>query len=112
MKNQNINDDPIQFIEDCSSLFVALADKTRRELFIQILKNENKGESVQTLTRPTKLSRPAISHHLKVLKDCQLVKVRKVGTHNFYYVDIKKHLENLKHFIQNSEQWIKNNENK
>jgi ArsR family transcriptional regulator, arsenate/arsenite/antimonite-responsive transcriptional repressor len=34
-----------------------------------------------------KLSRPAISHHLKVLKDAGVVRSEKVGQEVFYWVD-------------------------
>ena len=65
------------------------------------------GKSVITLTASTKLSRPAISHHLKVLKDCGLIKARKDGTHNFYYVDINEHIERLKKFLHSAENFSK-----
>ena len=35
----------------------------------------------------TNLSRPAVSHHLQIMKDAGIVKVRKEGTKNFYYFD-------------------------
>lgn len=33
------------------------------------------------------LSRPAVSHHLQILKQAGILKVRKEGTMNFYYFD-------------------------
>lgn len=33
------------------------------------------------------LSRPAVSHHLQILKDAGLINVRKEGTMNYYYFD-------------------------
>lgn len=35
------------------------------------------------------VSRPAVSQHLKVLKDARLVVVRSEGTRNFYAVDTR-----------------------
>lgn len=35
----------------------------------------------------TNLSRPAFSHHLHILKNADIVKVRKEGTKNYYYFD-------------------------
>lgn len=100
-------ENPRQLLEACSDLFVALADTIRRGLFISMIESGSTGVSVATLTATTKLSRPAISHHLKVLKDCGLIKARKVGTHNFYYVDINEHIERLKKFLQSAEHFSK-----
>ena len=33
------------------------------------------------------LSRPAVSHHLQILKDAKVVKARKEGTCIYYYLD-------------------------
>ena len=35
----------------------------------------------------TSLSRPAVAHHLQILKDAGLLKMRREGTKNFYYFD-------------------------
>ena len=45
-----------------------------------------KGLSVKEITNTTKLSRPAISHHLKILKNAGLVDSMQTGTSNIYYI--------------------------
>ncbi len=61
-----------------------LHDPTRRHL-LQLLRN---GEcSVRELTDETSVSQPAVSQHLRVLKDAGLVTVRPQGTRRFYRVD-------------------------
>ena len=100
-------ENPRQLLEACSDLFVALADTVRRGFFINMIVSGSTGVSVITLTASTKLSRPAVSHHLKVLKDCGLIKARKDGTHNFYYVDINEHIERLKKFLHSAENFSK-----
>jgi len=45
------------------------------------------GARVTALTRMTHLSRPAVSHHMQILKDAGLVKSRKEGTFVYYYLD-------------------------
>ena len=45
-----------------------------------------KGMSVNEITNTTKLSRPAISHHLKILKSSRLVDSVQIGTSNIYYL--------------------------
>lgn len=43
------------------------------------------GVRVGEVTQKTYLSRPAVSHHLQILKEAGILKVRKAGTKNFYY---------------------------
>lgn len=45
------------------------------------------GVRVDDITKKTNLSRPAVSHHLQIMKDAGIVKVRKEGTKNYYYFD-------------------------
>ena len=45
------------------------------------------GVRVGDITKKTNLSRPAVSHHLQIMKDAGIVKVRKEGTKNYYYFD-------------------------
>ena len=39
------------------------------------------------ITEKTHLSRPAVSHHIKILKDAGVVGMRKEGTKNYYYLE-------------------------
>lgn len=48
--------------------------------------NRPRGLSVKEITNTTKLSRPAISHHLKILKNAGLVDSIQSGTSNIYYI--------------------------
>lgn len=45
------------------------------------------GARVGDITERTNLSRPAVSHHLQIMKDAGIMKVRKEGTKNYYYFD-------------------------
>ena len=51
--------------------------------------------NVMEITKKTNLSRPAISHHLKILKDAGLVGIQKEGTSNYYYMTIQSSTEQL-----------------
>jgi DNA-binding transcriptional ArsR family regulator len=62
----------------------ALADPTRRSIF-ELLGSG--GRSVVDITRDVPISRPAVSQHLKVLKNAQLVTVRPIGTRRIYSLD-------------------------
>lgn len=68
-------------------VFTALGDETRQHIFITLLEDEQIGMRVPQITELTHLSRPAVSHHLAVLKDAGLVAMHRDGRCNYYYVD-------------------------
>jgi DNA-binding transcriptional ArsR family regulator len=65
-------------------LFAALADPTRRALFERIAEQP---QSVGALAAQLPVSRPAVSQHLKVLKDAGLVDDEARGTSRIYRID-------------------------
>lgn len=73
-------------LKACRTAFIAIGDETRQQILVALLENHG-GMRVGELTEKTNLSRPAVSHHLKILKDAGIVNVFKVGTMNFYHVD-------------------------
>lgn len=65
-------------------LLNALADPARQDLVQLLARSElNVGEITERVT----LSRPAVSHHLGILKRAGLVRVRKVGREAYYRLD-------------------------
>jgi DNA-binding transcriptional ArsR family regulator len=62
----------------------ALADPTRREIFERLA---DRPRPVGELARELPVSRPAVSQHLKVLKEAGLVIDRSAGTRRIYSVD-------------------------
>lgn len=72
----------------CSKILTAIGDETRLHLIIEMMKMGNcSGVRVGEITEKTNLSRPAVSHHLRIMKDAGIVKVRREGTKNYYYFD-------------------------
>jgi DNA-binding transcriptional ArsR family regulator len=64
--------------------FVALADPTRRAVFERLRQGPKAvGDVAEGLT----VSRPAVSQHLKVLKEARLVTVHRDGRRQFYAID-------------------------
>ncbi len=61
-----------------------MADPTRREIFSRLAARPR---SVTELASELPVSRPAVSQHLRVLKDAELVRVRPIGTRRIYAVD-------------------------
>jgi DNA-binding transcriptional ArsR family regulator len=64
--------------------FAALGDPTRREIFARIAERPR---AVGELARGLPVSRPAVSQHLRVLKDAGLVLDRAEGNRRIYQAD-------------------------
>lgn len=62
--------------------FAALGDPVRQELIMNMMGRERL--SVKELTSRTDLSRPTVSHHLKILKEANIIVEHKVGREIFY----------------------------
>src|SRR5262245_888749 len=62
----------------------ALADPTRRQVFERLRAGP---QPVGAIARGMPVSRPAVSQHLKVLKEAGLVADRPEGTRSVYYLD-------------------------
>jgi DNA-binding transcriptional ArsR family regulator len=62
----------------------ALADPTRRRIFERVL---TAPQPVGAIADGLPVSRPAVSQHLKVLKEAGLIRERRQGTRRFYVAD-------------------------
>lgn len=66
--------------------FPALADPTRRKIFERL---RHGPRAVGELAKGLPVSRPAVSQHLKVLREAGLVDDTADGTRRIYYIDPK-----------------------
>lgn len=73
----------------------ALGDPTRREIFERLARRPL---AVIDLANVLPVSRPAVSQHLRVLKDAGLVMVRQQGTRHVYQVD-PKGIERMRQYL-------------
>lgn len=73
--------------QQCQKMLIALGDETRQYLIGVMLGGNCKGNRVIEISQRTNLSRPAVSHHMQILKDTGIVKSRKEGTRVYYYLD-------------------------
>lgn len=71
----------------CQKLLNAVGDENRQYLICVLLNSPVDGVRVVDITEQTHLSRPAVSHHMQILKDAGLVRSRKEGTLIYYYLD-------------------------
>ncbi len=76
-------------LRNCHKILNALGDETRRHLICMMLRGECSGSRVVDIAEKTNLSRPAVSHHMQILKDAGIVKSRKEGTCVYYYLDVE-----------------------
>lgn len=69
-------------------LLIALGDESRQYLILEMMKmGDCTGIRAVDIADHTRLSRPAVSHHLQIMKDAGLLKTRKEGTKIYYYFD-------------------------
>lgn len=61
-------------------VFQAIADPTRRQI-IDLIANEKM--NLNTIAEQFDISRPAISQHIKILAECGLIKIEKVGRERY-----------------------------
>src|SRR6185312_6628355 len=67
---------------DPADVFVAIADPTRRRLLD--LLGADPGQPAHSLAKPFAMTRPAISQHLRILRDAGLVVEHRVGRERRY----------------------------
>ena len=88
----------------CHRTLTAMGDETRQHIILQMMRMDYNGSRVVDIATTTRLSRPAVSHHLQILKDAGIVKMRKEGKMTFYYLD--PDMEAFNHMIRTLRQAI------
>ena len=68
-------------------VFQAIADPTRRQI-IGLLANTPL--NLNSLTENFDISRPAISKHIRILKECGLVTIRQTGRERYCHANLQK----------------------
>lgn len=87
----------------CVPFFIAMSDEYRQQLIMDIAEAGKEGINVSNLSAKSKLSRPAISHHLKVLRDSGLIKPLKIGTQIFYQLNLTENFKIVSELIKSME---------
>ena len=73
----------------------AIGNETRQGILLFLIASGEKGARVNEITENAHLSRPAVSHHLNVLKEAGIIHCRPEGTSHYYYISIQQHLPHL-----------------
>ena len=86
----------MSLLKDAIPLFTVLSDENRHKILRLLL--ENGQMNVNTITEHLPLSRPAVSHHLKIMLTAGVISVEQIGKERFYtltFVQAREHRRNL-----------------
>ena len=85
----------------------AIGDETRQSILLVLMGTDcQKGLRVGEITEQTHLSRPAVSHHLKILREAGIILMRKEGTKNFYFINIRTKIGLLKNLVTDIDKFL------
>ena len=84
-------------LSECIPIFTMLQDESRQQILMLLF--DNKEMTVSEMTDNLELSRPAVSHHMKLLLDAGLVSVKKRGKDRIYSLNLKKALKQLRELL-------------
>lgn len=87
----------MHLLSECIPVFTMLQDENRQQILMLLF--EHREMSVTELTDCLALSRPAVSHHLKLLLDSGLVAVTKNGKERIYHLCMEPAIEQLKELL-------------
>lgn len=88
-----------QQFHECMPLFIAFGDEVRLNIISVLsqthMEGNHKGLNVNEITMQTNLSRPAVSYHLKILKESGLVGIIQQGSANYYHATLQEGTQQL-----------------
>ncbi len=82
---------------DVSDMFVALGDEQRQRILLTFEPGERL--NVTQIVSASKLSRTAVSHHLKLLKQANVLKSEKIGKEVYFWINKQRITEVLQSVI-------------
>lgn len=94
-----------KLFRQASPFLTALGNPDRQKLILLMI--DGAPRSVAELTAKTDLSRPTVSHHLKILKDAQIISEQKVGRKIYYQPQPGQHFYTLKQLVNTIDELIK-----
>lgn len=87
----------LAIFQSCIPLFQVLSDPHRQGILLIL--NEQGALSVNEITEHVQLSRPAVSHHLKLLLEKGLITVEQKGTQRYYAASLGASVQRLKELV-------------
>ena len=99
--------------KDCQKVLTAIGDETRQHLIALMIMEKCSGARVVDIAKKTNLSRPAVSHHMQILKDAGFVYAYKEGTMVYYSLDFNTDaVRKLKALIEHIDVLLKSEEHR
>lgn len=86
-------------------IFTMLQDENRQRILVMLCKTDHM--TVNEITERLDLSRPAVSHHLKLMLDAGILAVSKTGTERYYRANMGETLQLLKDLTASLENDLK-----
>lgn len=99
--NSIMLEDVLLSFRACAPVFNALGDKYRQDIVMLLAQDERL--NVNQIAERMPLSRPAISHHLKVLLQAKLIALERVSRENFYSLALDTALADLRRLVEQAE---------
>lgn len=84
-------------------VFQAIADPTRRQI-IEIVAKES--ITLNAIADNFKISRPAISQHIKILNECGIIKIKTMGRERYCSVNFQNLIPAFMWLEQYQKQWM------
>ena len=81
-------------MHQCIPIFTVLSDENRHKILQLLL--ENGKMNVNDITEHLHLSRPAVSHHLKIMLQAHAISVEQIGKERFYSIAMADAITQLK----------------
>lgn len=81
----------------CLEIFRALGDETRQDILEMLEEHERNVNEICRLFE--NMTQPTISHHLQILKRCDLVRTRREGKMIYYSINKKALRNGLEEYI-------------
>lgn len=87
----------LSIFRKCLPVLQTLSDAHRQDILL--LLSESGSLTVNEITERMTLSRPAISHHLKLLKNAGVLQVEQQGTQRYYSLSLEESVQLLKQLL-------------
>lgn len=99
--------------KDCQKMLTAIGDETRQHLITLMIMEQCSGARVVDIAKKTNLSRPAVSHHMQILKDAGFVYAHKEGTMVYYSLDFNTEaIDKLKVLVEHIDVLLRSEEHR
>ncbi|WP_289142379.1 metalloregulator ArsR/SmtB family transcription factor [uncultured Brevibacillus sp.] len=97
MTNPACNEKAIDIFMKLSPYFQGLGDPIRQQIVALLIDKESM--NVTQIAEHIPMSRPTVSHHLKILKQAGLLQVQKKGTEMYYRLEITEAIGLFKQLV-------------